>query len=193
MARRSAFWARRFARFEESWSKIGGKNAILPGDDIVACSGRINDFQRFFFAQAGRGNGDAPARGFGKRRLQIALLLFAIGAGLPRVEFNEKIAGLNPAAILDGDPDNPARIERLDHLGSSARLDAALGDGVNLKPAEIGPGERGREEKADHPNRSDPHGRRGRLKKFERGGQKLAIHLVHAKGRQRYRSRSAAS
>jgi hypothetical protein len=53
-------------------------------------------------------------------------LLFTLGARLARVELDEKVSGLDPAAIFDGDPDDPARIERLHHLGASARLNAAL-------------------------------------------------------------------
>ena len=149
-------------------------------------------FNRFPLAQASSRNGAAAAGAFSQRRFQIALLLLPLGARLARIELDEKVSGLDAAAILDGDPDDPARIERLHHLGASARLDAALGHGVNLKPAEIGPGERSRKKEANQPDHGDPYGRWRRFKKFEGRGQEFAIHPVHATRRDGGRFASAA-
>jgi hypothetical protein len=121
----------------------------------------------------------APRR-LGHGRFQVPFLFFAICPCFAGIEFYEKVARRNLAAVLDpGNGDDLAGVERLHDFGAPARLNAPLRDRIDFEPAEIGPGKRASKNEADDPDRDDADGRGGRLVKFQRCGQEFAVNVVH--------------
>src|SRR2546423_1242000 len=88
----------------------------------------------------------------------------------PRFSINSRVAGFAPAAVLDQDAHHSPGLEGLHHLRASARLNLAGRDGVDVHPAEIGPGERRGKERADRPDEAHRDRGGGRFHDLERGG-----------------------
>jgi len=159
--------------------EVCGKDAFLAPANGVTGAGSKCHRRRLGAAPARRSDGHAAARPFCFRRFKVARQGLAVGTGLGGVELQQQIAGGHPAAVLDRNGDDLAGLERLHDLGASAWLDAALGDGVDVEPAEIGPSQGGGKGGADQPDGRHPHGRRRRFQQFQGRGEEFPVDGVH--------------
>ncbi len=76
------------------------------------------------------------------RRHKIALIMPPLGVVHGRIELNKRIASFYRLSVMDMDSTHDAGLERLNHLGMSARNDFSLCRGDDVDPAQIGPCER---------------------------------------------------
>ena len=112
--------------------------------------------------------------------MRVALRLL-LRRRLGGIELQQQVSRLHALPVLDMDGDDLARVERLDHLGVPGRIDLAGRHRVHVEPAEKRPGERGREEGADHEHRHDGQRRRRHLQNLDRRRQEFAVAARHGR------------
>ena len=137
------------------FGNIGGEHAVLANlhRSVVPASER--DRRRRKLVRQRDRHRETAARRFRGRAFEVAQLCFAIRGGVGRIKLDQRIAGLDGAAVLDEHLDHPAGFEGLHHLGSADRLNPTGRDRLDVELAEIGPGERRRGGNADKPQESD--------------------------------------
>ncbi len=99
-----------------------------------------------------------------------------------RVELDEHLAGLHALAVMNMNGAHDAGLERLDQFGATAGDDLALRRGNDVDLAEIGPGDRGGEQRHDGVGDSATDRGRRRLHDFQRRRQEVEIRAVATEG-----------
>ena len=129
---------------------------------------------------ARRGERGLAAQDFRPRRGELRPRAVAVGERRRPVELDQHVARPHEGPVAYPNGLDPAGLERLDDLDLAPRLKLALRGGDNVDPAEIGPGERGHDQRADDPQESETNRRGRRLQDLERRGEKLAIAEIHS-------------
>ena len=120
-------------------------------------------------------NGVAATRNFGQRSIERFFARVRVGARFRRVKLQQQVPGFDAIAVSHGDRRDLAGLQRLDDFGARFGLDLSRRDGIDVKPAKIGPNEKSGEECANRQQRRDRQRGWRSLEKFQRGRKKLPV------------------